>query len=157
MEQYKQPLKETLLFITFQLSFALLFWLFLVSKSALVNNMCAVPFSSLLMSLLVRRHKWHINWLKYLISGILMLALSFFMYYIEADFLMGWLADGLGGMVSSIWSFFPGALKLVASVLILLLVLFVSASCFALFFLLILLTNVIFTTWVLPQFDELME
>lgn len=157
MEKYKQPLKEALLFIVLQLSCALLFWLFLVSKSALVNNMCAVPFSSLLMSMLIRKHVWYINWLKYLISGILMLALSFFMYYIEADFVMGWLADLLGGMVFSIWDFFPGALKLVASVLILLLVLFVSALCFALFFLLILLTNLIFVTWVLPQFDDWVE
>jgi hypothetical protein len=157
MDAYKQPLKEALLFIAFQLGFALTLWLCAVSKSALVNNMCAVPLSSLLMSLLMRKHKWYINWIKYLISGVLMLALSFFLYYIEAEFLIGWLGDVTGDMVAEIWNYFPGALKVVAAVLILLLILFITALFFAGFFVLILLSNVIFTTYVLPKFDELME
>jgi hypothetical protein len=157
MNAYKQPLKEALLFITLQLGFALAFWLCAASKSALVNNMCAVPFSSLLMSFLVRKHKWYINWIKYLISGVLMLALSFFLYYIEAEFLIGWIGNVTGDMVAVIWNYFPGALKLVAAVLILLLVLFITALFFAGFFVLIVVSNVIFTTYVLPKFDELME
>ncbi len=157
MEKYKLPLKEALLFMAFQLSFALIFWLLSVSRLALVNNMCAIPFSSLIMSMLFKKHAWHINWIKYFISGILMLSLSLMLYAIEEKYLFDVLGSVLGGMVSAVWNFFPGVLKLIASVLILLLVLLVSALFFAGFFLIIIVSNVVFTTWVLPKFDELVE
>ena len=157
MEKYKIPLKEALLFMAFQLGFALIFWILSVSRLALVNNMCAVPFSSLIMSMIFKKHAWHINWIKYFISGVLMMSLSLLFYAIEEKFLVGALGNVLGGMVSAVWNFFPGALKLIASVLILLLVLFVSALFFAVFFLIIILSNVVFTIWVLPKFDELVE
>lgn len=154
---YKQPLKEVLLFFAFQLGFTLVFWIVLSDSTFMKKSMYAIPFSSLMMALVVKKHLWYINWIKYLVSGVLMLVLSFLLYYIEEKYLLGVLGDLLGAIVSGIWDFFPGILKVIGSVLILLVVLAVSAIFFALFFLGILAGNVVFTTWILPKFDKLLE
>ena len=86
-----------------------------------------------------------------------MVLLSIALYYLEEKYLIGFLGDLLSAIISGIWNFFPGVLKLIASVLILLVLLAVSALFFALFFLVILIGNVIFSMWVLPKFDALIE
>jgi hypothetical protein len=157
MEIYKQPLKEVLIFIGIQLVLTLAFWFLFSSKSFIINSVFAIPFSSVAMSFIFKRHKWHVNWMKYLVSGAIMLLISLLLYAIEEKYLIGILGDILGAIISGIWGFFSGVFKLIAFVLILLIVLAVSALFFSLFFLSVIVGNVIFTTWVLPKFDEYIE
>lgn len=157
MEVYKQPLKEVLLFAGFQLIFTFLYWVILSEKSFLLNCIFAIPIASLAMAFTIKKHKWYVSWIKYLVSGALMVLLSIALYYLEEKYLIGFLGDLLSAIISGIWNFFPGVLKLIASVLILLVILAVSALFFAVFFLVILIGNVIFSMWVLPKFDALIE
>jgi hypothetical protein len=153
----RQNLREVLLIVSLQIVFTLIAWLLTGSSSIWINSMLAIPFSSLVMSLLAKKGKLPSNWIKYCICGVLMLVFSAVLYFIEEKFLSGFLSDALGYTITYIWQLFPGTLKPVAVILLFLWGLIVCAVFFALFLVLLLFSNLIFTSWVLPKFEELVD